>query len=220
MQVFEPDGSEADMCGNGIRCAARFLVREGFDTPLTLDTAAGERQVRQDGELYAVSMGSPDFCRSSVVADSTGKPLLDAPWEIDGRTIAVSAVNTGEPHIAFFVDDVSAAPIADIGRSIRFSDRVPGSGVNVNAVTVRDSRTLGVRTYERGVEAETPACGTGATAAAAIACQQGRTESPVTVSMPGGEVVVSLEGGAEAVLKGPATFVYDGYLQLEDNYER
>lgn len=220
MRVFEPDGSEADMCGNGIRCAARFLARQGFELPLTVDTAAGTRRVTRDGELYAVSMGAPDFAQSAVVASAGAAPLLEEDWTVDGRTLSVSAVNTGEPHLTVFVDDVAAVDLVDIGRSIRFSDRVPESGVNVNAVEICDRHTAAVRTYERGVEEETPACGTGATAAAVIAARLDRVEPPVTVAMPGGEVVVSRAPGAEAILKGPAAFVYNGYLPVEDDHER
>ncbi|MDD1741406.1 MAG: diaminopimelate epimerase, partial [Methanothrix sp.] len=182
MRLIQPDGSEAEMCGNGIRCLAKYAwdggyVGERFD----VETLAGiiPVQVREgEGSFWAkVNMGQPKFDRPAIPACGSGDLLQERIEEL-----CVSAVNTGVPHAVVFVDDLDF-DIMKLAPSIRHSSLFP-EGANVNFVKL--GQHLEIRTFERGVEGETLSCGTGSVAAASIARRLG---------MAGDEVVVQTRGG-------------------------
>ncbi len=211
MRIIQPDGSEAEMCGNGIRCLAKYAwdtgyVGEFFD----VETLAGiiPVQVRdRDGSFWAkVNMGVPLFDRSSIPACGTGVLISE---DIEGSR--VSAVNTGVPHAVVFVEDMDF-DILRAAPSIRHNSLFP-EGANVNFVKV--GQPLQIRTFERGVEGETLSCGTGSVAAASVARRLGLVDDEVLVQTKGGPLLISFEEG-KAFMEGPAVTVCSG--EISDDY--
>lgn len=214
MRIFEPDGSEAHMCGNGIRCVAHMLNQHGYKFPLTISTLAGERTIVKEGENYQVNMDEPDFRRCAFLATESEETFFEELVKINENKFEVSGVNVGEPHLVIFVEDVDRVEVPEVGHRVRFSDFVQEEGVNVNFVEVVDQGTIRVRTYERGVEDETPACGTGATASAVLSHRLQEINNHITVEMPGGAVEISYRNGERAVLSGPAESVFTGRIKI------
>ena len=211
MRLFQPDGSEAEMCGNGIRCLAKYAWETGYvGESFDVDTLAGiiSIQVREmDNSFWArIDMGVPKFERPCIPAIGHGY-FLGEPLE----GFEVSAVNTGVPHSVILVQDLDL-PIEEVAPQIRHSSVFP-EGANVNFVRVKDN--LEIRTFERGVERETFSCGTGAVASAAIARKLDLVGDEVSVETKGGPLIVSFEG-SRAFLEGPAVTVYQG--ELSDEY--
>ncbi|OPY51389.1 MAG: Diaminopimelate epimerase [Methanosaeta sp. PtaU1.Bin112] len=210
MRLIQPDGSEAEMCGNGIRCLAKYAwdtgyVGEAFD----IETLAGiiPVQVRErDGFFWTkVDMGTPKFDRPSIPACGQGELISE---EIEGSR--VSAVNTGVPHAVLFVEDMNF-DILRAAPSIRHNSLFP-EGANVNFVKV--GQHLEIRTFERGVEGETLSCGTGSVAAASVAHRMGLVDDEVLVQTKGGPLLISFEDG-KAFMEGPAVTVCSGELSEE-----
>ena len=196
MRVLEKDGTESDMCGNGIRCVARYLIEShGFDEVMTIETRAGTRTVTREGRderTFTVDMGIP-------VPD---EKVWDSPATIGSETYRLFFVNSGEPHVVTFIDDVSKVDVDRVGREIR--NMFGKAGANANFVQILGPDTIRVRTYERGVETETPACGTGATASVVAAIESGRVSGGrVNVKCNGGDLAVTYKD-SDAVLEGPA----------------
>lgn len=211
MRLFQPDGSEAEMCGNGIRCLAKYAWETGYvGQSFDVDTLAGviSIQVREmDNNFWArVDMGVPNFERPCIPAIGQGELLMEL---MEG--LEVSAVNTGVPHSVIFVEDLDLA-IDEVAPQIRYSPIFP-EGTNVNFVKAGDP--FEIRTFERGVEAETFSCGTGSVASAAVARKLGLIGDEVLVSTKGGPLIVSFEDN-RAFLEGPAVTVYHG--ELSDEY--
>lgn len=210
MRLFQPDGSEAEMCGNGIRCLAKYAWETGYaGHSFNVETLAGiiPVQVREiDNCFWAkVDMGFPAFDRPSIPAVGSGELMMERLGDLE-----VSAVNTGVPHAVVFVDDLDI-PVDELAQVIRHSSLFP-EGANVNFVKVGES--FEVRTFERGVEAETYSCGTGAVASAAVARRLELVGDEVLVETMGGPLIVSFEG-ERAYLEGPAVTVYTGELSEE-----
>jgi len=208
MRLFQPDGSEAEMCGNGIRCLVLHAVDAGYVKrgTVTVKTKAGIREVTAKRSSAIVDMGKPQFARSAIPALGTGDQFVENMYGV-----VVSAVNTGVPH-AVIIDDQAEIDVHELAVKIRFDPVFP-RGVNVDFVKV-DGNTLFVRTYERGVERETPSCGTGAVAAAAVANQMGLVGTRVTVKTLGGSLKVTLRKG-RALMEGPVEAVYRGTYFLK-----
>jgi diaminopimelate epimerase len=209
---FNADGSEAEMCGNGARCAARFAHILGIcGFRLAFRTLAGIIHAEVLDRRVKVQLTVP--CRLRL-----GESL-----ELDGRPVAVDAVNTGVPHAVFLVEGPRELEHHDVvgqGRKVRFHDHFAPAGTNVNFAAVVGPRSLAVRTYERGVEDETLACGTGATAAALVAAAKGLVEPPVTIHTRGGEILtIHFRAGSglpdEVYLEGEVRVVYQGRLWRE-----
>lgn len=210
-QFYNADGSVAEMCGNGARCAARFAFRHGIaGRSMRFETIAGiiEAEVLAGEETVSLRMTEPVDCQ------------LGRSLELGGRQLAVPSINTGVPHAVIFVDG-SDIPIKEWGREVRNHRLFQPAGTNVNFIRLLADGRLQVRTYERGVEDETMACGTGAVASAIIAAVLGKVASPVQVVTSGGEqltVVFDLpEAGMirNVRLQGPARRIYEGHLTAE-----
>ncbi len=211
MRLLQPDGSEAEMCGNGIRCLAKYAFEAGYvGESFKVETLAGviPVQVREmDSSFWAkVDMGVPRFDRLSIPAIGEGEFIME---QLDG--FQVSAVNTGVPHAVIFVENLDI-PIEELAPLIRHSSVFP-EGTNVNFVKAGDP--FEVRTFERGVEAETYSCGTGAVASASVAHKLGIIENEVLVETRGGPLIIYFEGD-HAFMEGPAVTVYTG--ELSDEY--
>ena len=217
MRLIQPDGSEAEMCGNGIRCLAKYAFDTGYvGESFTVDTLAGiiPVQVRQIewGFSARVNMGQPRFDRLSIPACGEGQLLNE-----DVGGLKVSAVNTGVPHAVVFVDDLSF-DISSAALPIRHSDIFP-EGANVNFAKLegrggQDGRPIEIRTFERGVEGETLSCGTGSVAVASVARRLGLAGDEVTVQTRGGPLIITFSGG-KAFMEGPAVTVYSGEISEE-----
>lgn len=208
MRLFQPDESEAEMCGNGIRCLAKYaydqkIVKESC----TVETLSGEYPVTmgyKEEEFYAtVMMPAPKFDRKEIPATGDGE-YRERIGEYE-----VYAVNTGVPHAVVLVDAVESVDIAAIAPAIRHHNSFP-KGANVNFVQKNGPDSITIRTFERGVEAETLSCGTGATAAAAVAHKLGITGPVVHVETNGGPLTITLGDGVK--MEGPATTVFEGSI--------
>lgn len=203
------DGSDATMCGNGARCAARFACLTGLaGSRMTFETGAGLIEAEVDGHMVQLKMTDPvDLCMNETV-------------KVDGHTETVHRINTGVPHAILVADDLEAAPVDTLGRLIRYHRRYAPEGTNVNFIQHRPDGTVAMRTYERGVEAETLACGTGAVAGAIIASRLFDLDSPVRMIVRSGlPLDISFcnnENSYQNVyLKGEARIIYHGRLGKE-----
>lgn len=177
-RFYNADGSEAEMCGNGGRCAARFAHLKKIAGPsLKFETLAGILSAQVEGKRVKLEMTQPFDLK------------LDETLLIDGREQIFSSINTGVPHAVLFVKDLEGLDILSIGRAIRFHSHFSPSGTNADFVKVGQGSQLSIRTYERGVEDETLACGTGVVASALVAAFKGFVKSPVSIQTRGGEVL-------------------------------
>ena len=209
-EFFNSDGSRAEMCGNGARCFARFIQRlTDAPGPVTFETGAGVISARFHGARVTVSLTPPcDLRLNQTVV------LADGP-----RT--VHSVNTGVPHAVLLVSDLDQVPVLVLGAALRHHAQFAPRGTNVDFVQVLGPQTLRLRTYERGVEGETLACGTGVTAAALVAARVQGLPSPLQVRVQGGDLLEVgfkevLDGWERVELTGPAEFVFEGRLRLEN----
>ncbi|WP_135851708.1 diaminopimelate epimerase [Halorussus salinus] len=208
MTLVQPDGSTAAMCGNGARCAAKWAAeRTGADTVM-LDTQAGTRRAEISDDEVTIEMGEPSFAPDEVPLDADrDEPLVQETVE----GVEVTAVNTGVPHAVAFVEDVDDVDLDELAPAIRHADAFP-EGANVNIASPRDDGGFDQRTYERGVEGETRACGTGAVAIATVARRLGLVAADaesVEVFPPGGRLGVTFHG-ERASLTGPVEREFEG----------
>ncbi|MBO9829339.1 diaminopimelate epimerase [Xanthomonas sp. A2111] len=212
-RIWNTDGSAAGQCGNGARCVAAWLVRDGSapaaDT-FVIESPAGSHHITRSatGE-FAVAMGVPRFAPEEVPLVGFPRARDEYVLPLQGGSVRFGAVSMGNPHAVLEVGLVDAAPVERLGPLLQQHASFPDS-VNVGFVQVIDRGHLRLRVYERGV-GETLACGSGACAAAAVMMQRGRVERDVRVSLPGGELRVQWpDDSAQVVMSGPATFVFDG----------
>ncbi|HJH32769.1 MAG TPA: diaminopimelate epimerase [Methanosarcinaceae archaeon] len=210
MRLFQPDASEAEMCGNGIRCLVKYAFDSGHINVSTamVETLAGvlPAETRRDntGFWVRVNMGPPLTTRAEIPAKGDA---CDEFINVDMYGYTVSAINTGVPHAVIFVDDLDL-DILEIAPKIRFDPIFP-NGVNVNFVKVESDNMITIRTYERGVEDETLSCGTGSVACAYLAHKLKSIADEILVHTNGGVLNISIsddvtfmEGPAETVFKG------------------
>lgn len=178
MRIINADGSEAEMCGNGGRCIARLAHMLGVaKEKMAFETLAGLIRAEVRGARVTLQMAKPHSLRMN----------LDIP--VNGSRYTVHVINTGVPHAILFVEDLDGAPVFELGRRLRYHEAFQPAGTNVDFVQVTGPSTIQIRTYERGVEDETLACGTGATASAMIAAALGKVTSPVAVTVRSGELL-------------------------------
>ncbi|GBC92660.1 Diaminopimelate epimerase [bacterium HR15] len=215
MRIFNPDGSEAEMCGNGIRCFARYLRlrHEPHAERLTIETGAGVRIVHRadaEGRIWTVEMGVPRLARQAVPAlgSPPDQPMLQEPLQVAGHTLPLSAVNTGTPHAVLFVDDVQQFPLETLGPAIEHHPLFP-ERANVQVAQVMRPDYVMVRTWERSAGA-TLACGTGACAVLVIGHLLGWLDRQATVRMPGGELRIEWREDNQLLMTGPAVEVFEG----------
>ncbi len=211
-RFFNSDGSKAEMCGNGARCAARFAsLKDIAGSDMTFRTLVGPIKARVDGKSVRVQLTPPSGMEKSFSLNLGG-----------GSELEVGFINTGVPHAVVFVEsgELQKCPVVELGREIRFHPRFAPAGTNVNFVEVLNSNTIGVRTYERGVEGETLACGTGAVASTVLCVARQIAFPPVEVHTSGGDILkIHLDPGnpmgEEVYLEGAALIVYSGQLTEE-----
>jgi diaminopimelate epimerase len=217
MRMLNPDGSEAEMCGNGLRCLAHFAASRGLvphPGRMRVGTGAGVLTVEADGEDWTVDMGPPRLERAEVPMRGPPGRVVDEALEAGGATWRVTAVSMGNPHAVLFVDDVDGADLPTLGRALETHAAFPRR-TNVEIAAVEDRRHARQRTWERGV-GETAACGTGACAVAVAGVLTGRLERAVTVHLRGGDLAVRWDESSDHVfMTGPAVEVFDGRWPLD-----
>jgi diaminopimelate epimerase len=225
MRMFNPDGSEAEACGNGLRCLAhdvwvRGLVRNGANL-VKVETGAGLREIEYLQEKYEalvirLSMGRPEFRPEEIpinlnadVDYTGGQPVLDYLVTLNDRAYPLSFISMGNPHAVLFIrEQVAGFPLDEIGPLVENSPVFP-SRTNFEVVRVIDRANVEARVWERGA-GETLACGTGACAVAVIARQHGYTCDRIDIKLPGGVLTVEWDGTGEVYLSGPAEIVFTG----------
>ena len=219
MRIFNPDGSEAEMCGNGIRAFAKYVFEHGLThkTDLTVQTGAGMVRPRlfvEDGEVVSVrvDMGEPRLKRSEIpmVGEPADQPVVGELLEVDGEGVYVTCVSMGNPHCVQFVDDVGAAPVTQLGPKIERHPLFPAR-TNVEFVQIVDRGQVKMRVWERGT-GETLACGTGASATCVACALNDLADRTVRVHLRGGTLTIEWAGDNHVYMTGPAAEVYTGEL--------
>ncbi len=214
MEIFNADGSRAEMCANGIRCFYKYLRDRGHTDAdeIGVETLSGVVRPRWAGEgRVAVDMGRPvlDPAQIPTTRGRGEGPVLDVPLEVEGETLTVSSVSMGNPHAVIVVKDPDAAPVERLGPLIERHPAFPNR-VNVEFVTPPARGRIRQRTWERGT-GETLACGSGACAAVVVSMLRGAPERRLLVELRGGELEIAWEGGdAHVLMTGPAAEVYTG----------
>jgi len=206
-QFYNADGSRAEMCGNGARCAARFAHELGIaGQKMIFNTDAGPIEAEMQGAQVKLKMTPPKDCRIDYDIDMSGKKQI------------LSSINTGVPHVVLELDELAEAEIVPQGREIRYHEAFAPAGTNVNFAYLAGERSLQVRTYERGVEDETLACGTGCVAAALVTAARQGWPSPIPVTTRSGGILTiyfQKDGDSfrDVYLEGDARIVYTGEIQ-------
>ena len=222
MRIFNPDGSEAEMCGNGIRGFARYLYEHGLSskTEGLVQTGAGliHLTLRFEGGRVAsvrVDMGEPRLARSAIpmIGEPADEPVVNQPLEVAGQTIHVTCVSMGNPHCVSFVDDVEQAPVAALGPRIETHEAFPAR-TNVEFVQVVDRGQVRMRVWERGA-GETLACGTGSSATLVAGVLNDLTDRKMRVQLRGGSLEMEWADNNHVYMTGPAVEVFSGELSQE-----
>lgn len=218
MRILNADGSEAEMCGNGIRCVARYARDFGLTDKeeLTIETGAGvlvPHLIVEAGCVTGVrvDMGEPHLAAEEIPVLGFGKDrVVNAPIAVLGKEYRMTCVSMGNPHCVIFVEDAEAFPIADVGSSFEHHEAFPKK-TNTEFAEVRDRTHIRMRVWERGA-AVTLACGTGACATAVAAILNGKTERKVKIELDGGKLMVEWAANNHVFMTGPAEMVYSGKL--------
>jgi diaminopimelate epimerase len=221
MVIYNADGSEVEMCGNGIRCLYRYVRSRGYANraEISVETAGGVVRPAAEGELVRVDMGEPIFDPEKVPTtiapppERPRGPLLRVPFELDGDSYRVSVLSMGNPHCVIVVDDPKTFPVTAVGPRIERDPRFPRR-VNVEFVRPEGRGRIVQRTWERGT-GETMACGSGACAAAVACALNDLTDRRVDVVLPGGTLHIHWdERNNHVTLSGPAEEVFTGEIAL------
>jgi len=208
MRYYNADGGEAEMCGNGARCFGRYAQRvSGRKGDITFETLAGVITAQFLGQSVRIQMSQPHSLRLNEVLDVAGEKLT------------VHSINTGVPHAVVFVEDLEKVDVRKLGAGLRYHPHFAPKGTNANFVQKAGAQAIAIRTYERGVEDETLACGTGMVACAIIFHELNGASSPVKVKVRGGdtlEIGFNQDGDIyrDVTLTGPADFVFDGQVAI------
>jgi diaminopimelate epimerase len=223
MLLYNADGSQAEMCGNGVRCLAKYLVDRQMvpgDT-IAIQTLGGVRRIEvtrdYDGTMATatVDMGVPGLAPADIPTTLPGDQVYDCPISTDLGTFRVTAVSMGNPHAVIWVDDVDEAPVETVGPLIETHEVFPKK-TNVEFAQLVDGDRIRLRVWERGV-GETLACGTGACAtlvAAVLGCRTGRSAA---IELPGGELFIRWDDDDHVYMTGPATEVFTGMLPVPED---
>lgn len=220
MDMYNADGSQSEMCGNGIRCVAKYVYDYGLTdkTSISVETLAGIKYLDlkiEDGKavMITVNMGSPELIAEKVPVKSDKEQVIDEPILVDGKEYKMTCISMGNPHCIVFVDDTANFPLEEVGPLFESHEVFPNR-VNAEFVQILDRKTVNMRVWERG-SGETLACGTG-TCATVVACSlNGHTEDEVTVHLLGGDLFIKWDREENLVyMTGPAKVVFDGEIEL------
>ena len=211
MRMFNPDGSEAEACGNGTRCLARYAIDRGLvdNKELTIETLGGLRKVRSVGKLIQVDMGKPIFKDKLIPIKETCDTVIDYPLNIAGRQLSLTCLSMGNPHAVLFINEpVEKFPLEVIGPKVEHHPFFP-KRVNFEIANVTGKNRIRARVWERGA-GETLSCGTGACAIAVAAQLHKSCNKEIDVILPGGTLKIDWDGKGEVKLTGPAEQVFNG----------
>ena len=220
MEMYNADGTRAEMCGNGIRCVAKYVYDKGLTdkTTISIDTQVGVKYLDltvENGKavLIKVNMGSPSFLAEQIPVTADTKEVVAAPLTVEDRDYQITCVSMGNPHcVTFLKEDVRDLDLEKIGPFFENHKRFPDR-INTEFVNVIDRKTLRMRVWERG-SGETLACGTGACAVAAAAVRNGLADEEVTVHLLGGDLQICWDKEADLIyMTGPAEIVFDGEVE-------
>lgn len=220
MRLYNSDGSEAEMCGNGIRCFAKYAHDRGnvSRAELSVETGAGIMHLKLEtngGKVtrIRVDMGEPGRLRGDIpMTGPAGQEAIGVPLEADGQRFVGTGVSMGIPHFVILVDDVDSIPLEVVGPKIETHEIFPRKA-NIDFVQVLDRRHLKMRVWERGAGI-TLACGTGACASTVAASANGLAEREVTVSLPGGDLMIEWADDNHVYMTGPAEEAFTGVVNL------
>lgn len=222
MNIYNADGSQAEMCGNGIRCVAKYVYDYGLTdkTEISVETLAGIKYLRlqvENGKVASVevNMGAPILEPKEIPVTVEESPVVNVPVEVKGKIYHMTCVSMGNPHAIIFMNNVKDLDIAAIGPYFENHTVFP-KRTNTEFVEVLDRNTVNMRVWERGSD-ETLACGTGACATTVACILNDKTENEVTVHLLGGDLKIRWDREANQVyMTGPATVVFDGEITLPD----
>jgi diaminopimelate epimerase len=213
MRIFNADGSEVEMCGNGIRCLAKYVWDRKLSTKdiVDIETAAGIIRPERSGDLVRVDMGEPVLDGRGIPVDHDGA-VKDFPLKILDREFSITCVSMGNPHAVIVVEDAARFDVARYGPLIENNAFFPNR-TNVEFIQMMDRQKIRMRVWERGA-GETMACGTGASAAAVAASIKGLADRQVIVVLNGGELVIEWKDDNHVYMTGPAVEVFEGRINL------
>ncbi len=222
LRMFNPDGSEAEACGNGLRCFARYATDNGLvkSAGFTVETMAGTRAVQiQEEAGVQVSMGIAAFNPAAVPViverrdEPDETPVVDYPIKVGNTELRISCVSMGNPHAVCFLNEtVADFPLAEVGPGVEHHPMFPNR-VNFEIANVISRNEIRARVWERGA-GETLACGSGACAIAVVSKLKGLSGNPVGISLPGGTLTIDWSGSGEVLLSGPAEIVFYGVWKI------
>lgn len=222
MRMFNLDGSEGKMCGNGIRCVGKYIYDNGIakKETLTVETLSGIKTLKVEAEngkavRLTVDMGEPIFKPCDIPVNYDGERMIDAPISVGGKDYRITAVSMGNPHAVVFCNEIQSLPLEKIGPEFEFNPIFPEQ-VNTEFIKVIDRKNLEMRVWERG-SGETFACGTGACAAAVAAVLNGYCDkgSEISVHLKCGTLTITYADDSHIYMKGAAEKVYDGVYEYE-----
>lgn len=222
MEMYNADGSRGEMCGNGIRCVAKYVYDYGLTdkTQISVETLGGIKYLDltvEDGKVsqVKVDMGKPELEADLIPIISEREQVIDEPIEVDGKEYHMTGVSMGNPHAVIYVDDVKGLDLEKIGPKFENHERFP-KRINTEFVHCIDRQTVEMRVWERG-SGETLACGTGACAVAVSSILNNLTDTQVTVKLLGGDLQIEWDREEDRVfMTGPATVVFDGVIDITE----
>lgn len=222
MEMYNADGSRGEMCGNGIRCVAKYVYDYGLTdkTQISVETLGGIKYLDltvEDGKVLQVKvdMGKPELEADLIPIISEREQVIDEPIEVDGKEYHMTGVSMGNPHAVIYVDDVKGLDLEKIGPKFENHERFP-KRINTEFVHCIDRQTVEMRVWERG-SGETLACGTGACAVAVSSILNNLTDTRVTVKLLGGDLQIEWDREKDRVfMTGPATVVFDGVIDITE----
>ena len=222
MEMYNADGSRGEMCGNGIRCVAKYVYDYGLTdkTQISVETLGGIKYLDltvEDGKvvLVKVDMGKPELKSDLIPIISENEKVIDEPIEVDGQVYHMTVVSMGNPHTVIYVDDVKNLDLEKIGPKFENHERFP-KRINTEFVHCIDRNTVEMRVWERG-SGETLACGTGACAVAVASILNNLTDTRVTVKLLGGDLQIEWDREKNHVfMTGPAKVVFDGVIDITE----
>ena len=225
MEMYNADGSRGEMCGNGIRCVAKYVYDYGLTdkTQISVETLGGIKYLDltvEDGKvsLVKVDMGKPELKADLIPILSEREQVIDEPIEVDGKEYHMTGVSMGNPHAVIYVDDVKGLDLEKTGPKFENHERFP-KRINTEFVHCIDRQTVEMRVWERG-SGETLACGTGACAVAVSSILNNLTDTQVTVKLLGGDLQIEWDREKDRVfMTGPATVVFDGVIDITEMKE-
>ncbi|MCG6550758.1 MAG: diaminopimelate epimerase [Candidatus Magnetominusculus sp. LBB02] len=213
MRIFNPDGVEVQMCGNGIRCVAVYAWDKGIagGDKINVETPAGNKTIQKINEMVRVDMETPQLSGREIPVNADGR-IVDYPVDIGDKKIEVTCVSMGNPHAVVFVSDVNSYPVDIEGPMLETNEFFP-ERTNVEFVQIIDRGQIRMRVWERGA-GETLACGTGACAAVVAAYMKGYVDKFVTVALRGGCLDIEWADDGSVYMTGPAAYVFTGTVEI------